>query len=92
MIEFLHRIVSIFREYFSSGSNSSTSTNASNTNVIDETTIKENFATVYQLLEEMIDNGYPLTTEPNALRAMIRCVVVVVVVVCVSAFHNVLIH
>lgn len=24
-----------------------------------------------QLLEEMLDNGYPLTTEPNALKAMV---------------------
>ena len=35
-------------------------------------TIKENFTTVYQLLEEMMDYGYPLTTEPNALKAMIQ--------------------
>jgi len=28
-------------------------------------------STVYQLLEEMVDNGWPLTTEPNALKAMI---------------------
>ncbi len=27
---------------------------------------------VYQLLEEMVDYGFPLTTEPNALKAMIR--------------------
>lgn len=27
---------------------------------------------VYQLLEEMLDDGSPLTTEPNALKAMIR--------------------
>ena len=26
---------------------------------------------MYQLLEEMMDNGYLLTTEPNALKAMI---------------------
>ena len=39
---------------------------------VDETAIKENFSTVYQLLEEMMDNGYPLTTEPNALKAMIK--------------------
>ncbi len=26
---------------------------------------------VYQLLEEMVDYGFPLTTEPNALKAMI---------------------
>lgn len=25
-----------------------------------------------QLLEEMVDNGYPLITEPNALRTMIK--------------------
>jgi AP-3 complex subunit mu len=24
-----------------------------------------------QLLEEMLDNGYPLTTEPNALRDIV---------------------
>ncbi len=27
---------------------------------------------VYQLLEEMLDYGFPLTTEPNALKDMIR--------------------
>jgi AP-3 complex subunit mu len=25
----------------------------------------------FQLLEEMLDNGYPLTTEPNALRDIV---------------------
>lgn len=55
-IEFLHRVFDIFQEYFG---------------VVEDTTIKENFATVYQLLEEMMDYGYPLTTEPNALKAMI---------------------
>ncbi len=39
---------------------------------VDESAIKESFSLVYQLLEEMMDNGYPLTTEPNALKAMIR--------------------
>lgn len=56
-IEFLHRVFDIFEEYFGS---------------VDETTIKENFSTVYQLLEEMMDYGHPLTTEPNALKAMIK--------------------
>ncbi|KAF9579020.1 AP-3 complex subunit mu-1, partial [Lunasporangiospora selenospora] len=53
VFEFLHRIPDILREYFGS---------------VSETIIKENFVTVYQLLEEMIDDGFPLTTEPNALR------------------------
>ena len=46
-MEFLHRVYDIFEEYFGN---------------VEEATIKENFATVYQLLEEMMDFGYPLTT------------------------------
>jgi AP-3 complex subunit mu len=57
VIELLHRVVDIFTEYFES---------------ISPDTLKDNFSTVYQLLEEMLDNGYPLTTEPNALKAMIQ--------------------
>jgi AP-3 complex subunit mu len=56
-LEFLHRVFDIFEEYFGE---------------IEETTIKENFCTVYQLLEEMMDYGYPLTTEPNVLKVMIQ--------------------
>lgn len=58
VIEFLHRIADIFVEYFGSPA--------------DESAIKDNFSTVYQLLEETLDNGWPLTTELNALQAMIR--------------------
>jgi AP-3 complex subunit mu len=57
VIEFLHRVFDTFEDYFGA---------------VEEATIKDNFATVYQLLEEMIDFGYPLTTEPNALRDMIK--------------------
>jgi AP-3 complex subunit mu len=56
-IEFLHRVFDIFEEYFST---------------VEESTIKDNFSTIYQLLEEMMDFGFPLTTEPNALQAMIK--------------------
>lgn len=56
MIEFLHRVYDILLDYFDS---------------VEEVTIRDNFSTVYQLLEEMMDYGYPLTTEPNALKAMI---------------------
>jgi len=55
-IEFMHRVVDVFKDYFGG---------------VDEMSIKDNFSTCYQLLEEMMDNGYPLTTEPNALKAMI---------------------
>ncbi|CAM9368351.1 unnamed protein product, partial [Phaeothamnion confervicola] len=56
-IEFLHRVLDILEDYFGG---------------FDEATVKENFSVVYQLLEEMMDNGHPLTTEPNALKAMIK--------------------
>jgi AP-3 complex subunit mu len=56
VIDFLQRLYDVFQEYF--------------TNVT-ESSLKENFTTVYQLLEEMLDNGVPFTTEPNILREMI---------------------
>mmetsp|Transcript_16741 Transcript_16741/g.38276 ORF Transcript_16741/g.38276 Transcript_16741/m.38276 type:complete len:504 (-) Transcript_16741:430-1941(-) len=58
ILEFLHRVADVFVDYFG--------------NPADESAVKENFSTVYQLLEEMVDYGWPLTTEPNALKAMIR--------------------
>ncbi|RIB24740.1 AP-3 complex subunit MU-1 [Gigaspora rosea] len=56
VLEFLHRIVDILAEYFGE---------------LAELSIRDNFDIVYQLLEEMMDYGYPLTTEPNALKEMI---------------------
>jgi AP-3 complex subunit mu len=57
VLELLHRMAATFTEYFGCA---------------DETAIKDNFATIYQLLDEMVDFGWPLTTELNALKAMIR--------------------
>jgi len=57
VLEFLYRIIDIFSQYFHSS--------------FAETSIRDNFVTVYQLLEEMMDNGVPFTTEPNSLMEMI---------------------
>lgn len=38
---------------------------------LNEHAIKDNFITVYELLDEMLDNGYPLTMEPNTLKEVI---------------------
>ncbi|KAG0464458.1 hypothetical protein HPP92_020527 [Vanilla planifolia] len=38
---------------------------------LNEDLIKDNFVIVYELLDEMMDNGFPLTTEPNILKEMI---------------------
>eukprot|EP00823_Brevimastigomonas_motovehiculus_P006871 TRINITY_DN5891_c0_g1_i1.p1 TRINITY_DN5891_c0_g1~~TRINITY_DN5891_c0_g1_i1.p1 ORF type:complete len:419 (+),score=100.09 TRINITY_DN5891_c0_g1_i1:56-1312(+) len=38
---------------------------------LDESVIKDNFSLIYQLLDEMIDGGFPSTTELNQLTDMI---------------------
>uniref|UniRef100_A0A7N6BTX3 MHD domain-containing protein n=1 Tax=Anabas testudineus TaxID=64144 RepID=A0A7N6BTX3_ANATE len=57
VIEFLHRVADTFQDYFGECS---------------ESVIKDNVVTVYELLEEMLDNGFPLATESNVLKEMIR--------------------
>ncbi|XP_074321076.1 AP-3 complex subunit mu [Silene latifolia] len=55
-IEFLCRAADVLSDYLGG---------------LNEDVIKDNFVIVYELLDEMIDNGFPLTTEPNILREMI---------------------
>lgn len=55
-IEFLSRVADVLTDYLGE---------------LNEDLIKDNFVIVYQLLDEMMDNGFPLTTEPNILREMI---------------------
>ncbi|XP_052193420.1 AP-3 complex subunit mu [Diospyros lotus] len=55
-IEFLCRVADVLTDYLGG---------------LNEDLIKDNFVIVYELLDEMIDNGFPLTTEPNILREMI---------------------
>lgn len=55
--EFLHRMVDVFEEYFDKK--------------VSEKMLRKQAVLIYQLLEEMLDNGFPLTTEPNVLQAMI---------------------
>ncbi|CAG0921700.1 unnamed protein product [Notodromas monacha] len=57
VIEFLHRVVDTFADYF---------------NDCSETTIKENVVVVYEILDEMLDNGFPLATESNILKELIK--------------------
>ncbi|PKA54692.1 hypothetical protein AXF42_Ash000527 [Apostasia shenzhenica] len=55
-IEFLCRVADVLADYLGG---------------LNEDLIKDNFVIVYELLDEMMDNGFPLTTEPNILREMI---------------------
>ncbi|KAI6243947.1 AP-3 complex subunit mu-1 [Aphelenchoides fujianensis] len=57
IFEILHHIVNVFTEYFDECT---------------DTTIKENIVTVFEVLDEMLDNGHPLTTELNVLQDLIK--------------------
>jgi len=57
VVEFLHRVVDTFEDYF---------------NECTESSIKENYVVVYELLDEMLDNGFPLATEANILKELIK--------------------
>lgn len=57
VIEFLHRVVDNFEDYF---------------NDCNESLIKEHYVVVYELLDEMLDNGFPLATESNILKELIK--------------------
>ncbi|XP_054730417.1 AP-3 complex subunit mu-2 [Anastrepha obliqua] len=57
VIEFLHRVMDTFQDYFGDCS---------------ESIIKENYVVVYELLDEMLDNGFPLATESNILKELIK--------------------
>lgn len=52
-----HRVIDVLLQYFDGR--------------VDAGAIRENFSTVYQLLDEMVDGGFPSTTEPNQLKEMI---------------------
>lgn len=53
MIIFLHRLVSVLVEYFKE---------------LEEESIRDNFVVIYELMDEMMDFGYPQTTESKILQ------------------------
>ncbi|TFY54464.1 hypothetical protein EVJ58_g8852 [Rhodofomes roseus] len=56
IILFLHRLVSVLVEYFKE---------------LEEESIRDNFVIIYELLDEMMDFGYPQTTESKILQEYI---------------------
>jgi AP-1 complex subunit mu len=39
---------------------------------LEEESIRDNFVTIYELLDEMMDNGYPQTTESKVMSEFIK--------------------
>lgn len=56
IILFLHKVVEVFTEYFKE---------------LEEESIRDNFVVIYELLDEMMDFGYPQTTETKILQEYI---------------------
>merc|ERR1711871_522614 len=56
IVLFLYRLVQVFKNYFKE---------------LEEESIRDNFVIIYELLDEMMDFGYPQTTEPKILREYI---------------------
>lgn len=63
ILNFLYRVVEVFEDYF---------------NELMEESIRDNFVLIYELLDEMMDFGYPQTTEPKVLKDFI----------CISESHK----
>lgn len=57
VIEFLHRVIDIIQNYFGD---------------CNENLIKEQLVTFYELIDEMLDGGYPFATESNVLKELIK--------------------
>ncbi|VDL61649.1 unnamed protein product [Hymenolepis diminuta] len=57
VVEFLNNLILIYEDYFGT---------------IAESTISENVVCAFELLDEMLDNGFPLTTESNILKEIIK--------------------
>lgn len=57
LLVFLHRIVDVFKHYFEE---------------LEEESLRDNFVVVYELLDEMMDYGYPQFTEAKILGEFIK--------------------
>lgn len=57
LLLFLHRVVDVFRHYFEE---------------LEEESLRDNFVVVYELLDEMMDFGYPQYTEAKILSEFIK--------------------
>ncbi|KAK9719246.1 AP-1 adaptor complex mu subunit Apm1 [Basidiobolus ranarum] len=56
ILVFLHKLTQVFTEYFKT---------------LEEESIRDNFVIIYELLDEMMDFGYPQTTETKVLQEYI---------------------
>lgn len=61
---FLHKLIEVFTEYFKE---------------LEEESIRDNFVIIYELLDEMMDFGYPQTTEVKILQEYVIFLIIFIV-------------
>ena len=57
LLSYLYKLAEVLKDYFRE---------------LEEESIRDNFVITYELLDELMDNGYPQTTEPKILREYIK--------------------
>lgn len=57
MLSYLQKLSEVLLDYFTD---------------LEEESIRDNFVTIYELLDEMMDNGYPQTTESKVMSEFIK--------------------
>jgi len=57
VFSFLHTLIEVLIDYFKE---------------LEEESVRDNFVVIYELLDEMMDNGYPQTTEFKLLKEFIK--------------------
>jgi AP-1 complex subunit mu len=57
VFQFLHKLIEVLTEYFKE---------------LEEESVRDNFVVIYELLDEMMDNGYPQTTEYKILKDFMK--------------------
>jgi len=57
VLSFLHRMQEVLTEYFKE---------------LEDESLRDNFVITYELLDEMMDHGYPQITEPKVLKEFIK--------------------
>ena len=68
-VYFLHKLVDVFTKYFEQ---------------LEEESVRDNFVTVYELLDEMMDFGYPQFTEANILQEFIKTGDIILLYCCMN--------
>lgn len=58
VFQFIYKLIDVFRSYFGG--------------MFNEDSLRNNFVLIYELLDEMMDNGFPQVTAPNILSNVIR--------------------